>query len=67
MLTLCQKVKVVIVDVEWVMLAFIMVVYYISSWGGQTTVLVAGVTLMFQNFGENINNVFWGCLLLTNE
>ena len=67
MLTLCQKVKVVIVDVEWVMLAFIMVVYYISSWGVQTTVLIAGVTLIFQNFGENINNVFWGCLLLTNE
>ena len=67
MLTLCQKVKTVIVDVEWVMLAFIMVVYYIRSWGGQTAVLVAGVTLMFKNFEENINNLFWGRLLLTNE
>ena len=25
------------------------------------------VTLVFEDFGENINKVFWGCLFLTND
>ena len=25
------------------------------------------VTLVFENFGENINKIFWGYLLLTSE
>ena len=25
------------------------------------------MTLVFENFGENITKKFWGCLLFTNE
>ena len=48
-----------IVDVEWVL----WVVYYISTWGGEIII----VTLVFDNFGEKITKIFWGCLLHTNE
>ena len=48
-----------IADVEWVS----WVVYDISRWGGQMII----VTLVFENFGENINRIFWGCLLRANE
>ena len=48
-----------IVYVEWVS----WVVYYIGRWGGQMII----VTLVFENFGENINKIFWECLLRTNE
>ena len=45
------------------LLASLWVVYCISRWGGQVFI----VTLVFGNFEENINNIFWGCLLLTDE
>ena len=52
-----------VVDAKWIMLAFIWVVCCISRWGRQMII----VTLVFESFEENINMIFWGSLLLTNE
>ena len=46
MLTPCQLGKVVIDDVEWIMIAFIMGTYCISTWGEQMFI----VTLLFAGF-----------------
>ena len=45
------------------LLASLWLVYCISGWGRQMLI----VTLVFENFGENMNKIFWGCLLLTDE
>ena len=49
-----------IVDVEWVMPVFILGSVLYCLWGKQMFI----VTLVFENFRENINKIFWDAYYL---